>query len=180
MAGPAPGERRLHGGDFLIRAAARRNETAQYRLDVAITGEPAGVAAPAPDFADGLAGGPDYWQVTAPGEGAEVILHLGPSGRARVVGRLAGDAVLRNLGCEMQGEERWCQVEEAAAPHRRGWVAGASLREASPEARQAAIEADPSSRLRPAPAARSRAASVPASRPSNARSGCSAGAATPR
>ncbi|MFO1143915.1 MAG: SH3 domain-containing protein [Amaricoccus sp.] len=135
---------------FLIRAAARRNETAQYKLTVAITGEPVEGAAPAqkrmerggaapqpaPDFADGLAGGPDYWEVAGVGAGDRLNLRAEPSTQAPVLAQFDNGAVLRNAGCRMQGTQRWCRVE-AKDPSVEGWVSGRYLKEASAPAAEA-------------------------------------------
>lgn len=53
---PASGEYGI--SVFLFRNAARRGETADYTLDISITGETGDAVAG--DFADGLQGGPDY------------------------------------------------------------------------------------------------------------------------
>jgi hypothetical protein len=67
---------------FLYRSAARRNEVSTYTLDV-------GVSALAPgeenlpvvaDFADGLEGGPDFWDVSTPA-GGSLRLREAPSER---------------------------------------------------------------------------------------------------
>lgn len=97
------------GGDyrivvFLMRNAARRNETADVALDIRIAAE----ALPA-DFVDGLSGGPDWWQV----EG------LAP---------LQNGDILRNLGCTMTGATRWCRVSSGLG---QGWAAGRYLRESA-------------------------------------------------
>lgn len=114
---------------FLVRAAARRAESADYTLTVALTGtaQPAAEAAPAPDFADGLAGGPDHWQVTEDG----VPLRAVPQAGGTATGTLAKDAVVRNLGCRIVDGARWCQVEQTGADKARGWVPGATLREST-------------------------------------------------
>lgn len=126
---------------FLVRAAARRNEAAEYRMEVAVTGEPvaeatppsaaaaaAGARAPAgtetgqpaADFADGLAGGPDFWEVAGVEAGDQLNLRAEPSIQAPVMARYDNGAVLRNFGCRMQGTQRWCQVEPAASPSLKG------------------------------------------------------------
>lgn len=114
---------------FLMRAAARRADAAPYALTVAVSGE-AITAAPAPDFADGLAGGPDFWQVTGLAGDDTLNLRAEPSTRAPVLGTFAEEARLRNLGCRMEGSQRWCLVEAADDPALKGWVAGRYLREA--------------------------------------------------
>jgi hypothetical protein len=107
---------------YLMRSAARRNETARYSLAVGVG---------PPDFADGLAGGPDYWKVAGVGGNGLLNVRGGPSTRYPVVGKLQNGDVLRNDGCRMSGDERWCQIR-ATGSGRRGWVAGRFLIEAAP------------------------------------------------
>jgi hypothetical protein len=83
------------------------------------------------DFADGLAGGPDFWEVIELAPGDALNLRSKPSAKASVVVGLLSGTVLRNHGCKMQGGQRWCQVSMRDDPSRRGWVAGRYLRESS-------------------------------------------------
>lgn len=121
---------------FLMRAAARRGENTSYKLHVEING----TAEPAPDFADGLAGGPDVWEVAGVAEGDTLNLRAGPSSREAVLGQFANGTRLRNLGCKLQGAQRWCQVETTQGVPLSGWVAGRYLREAGPETGDAKVE----------------------------------------
>jgi hypothetical protein len=125
------------GGDyrvqvFLMRAGARRGESAGYTLRVSVAGapEPAATEFP-PDFADGLMGGPDFWDVTGLAEADRLNLRAGPSIGEPVLERLASGTVLRNHGCRMADGERWCEVSLKDDPARRGWVAGRYLRESA-------------------------------------------------
>ncbi|WP_082677607.1 SH3 domain-containing protein [Ruegeria profundi] len=106
---------------FLNRNAARRGEQADYRLTVSI----GGAAAPATDYADSLAGGPDWWAVT--GVSGRLNVRSGPSTSNSVVTTVPRGFVLRNMGCT-DANGRWCRVE---APDGRfiGWVAGRFLAE---------------------------------------------------
>jgi hypothetical protein len=106
---------------YLMRNAARRGETARYSLAIGIRG---------PDFADGLAGGPDYWQVSGLG-GDALNVRSGPGVRDAVVGKLGEGEVARNDGCRMSLDQRWCQVR-AIGSGVSGWVAGRFLIEAAP------------------------------------------------
>ena len=106
---------------FLYRAAARRGETSNFRLDVSVTGETGDVVQG--DFADGLAGGPDFFQVAVSG-GGSLNLRSGPSGAAGIVTRLANGQNVRNLGCRMAEGGRWCRVATLADPGYEGWAAG--------------------------------------------------------
>ena len=116
---------------YLMRNAARRDETASYSLTVNIVGPGTTVEAPADDFADGLGGGPDFWEVTGVKSNDSLNLREGPSTRNRVIGQFVNGDVLRNLGCKMSGDQRWCKVEPADRDGPGGWVAGRYLREAA-------------------------------------------------
>jgi hypothetical protein len=115
-----------------MRAAARRDERAHYRLSVHIgTGDPGEHQAHQPDFADGLAGGPDFWEVVGVAAGDTPNLRSGPSAHDPVVGEIGNGSVMRNLGCKMAGGQRWCRVARPQDPGSQGWVAGRYLRESS-------------------------------------------------
>jgi hypothetical protein len=47
---------------YMMRSAARRNERSRYTLEVGVTGASGGIVEG--DFADGLAGGPDFYRVS--------------------------------------------------------------------------------------------------------------------
>jgi hypothetical protein len=123
---------------YLVRAAARRNETSRYTLDVAISALGKAEALPPvkADFADGLQGGPDFWEVTGVPKGDVLNLRRGPSAKEGVVTSVRNGAVLRNAGCRMSGGQRWCRVETTGGPAQGGWVAGRYLREGGPPAGQ--------------------------------------------
>lgn len=116
------------GGDhilrvYLMRAAARRGETAEYSIGVSLGG---------PDYADGLAGGPDYWKVT--GVDGTLNVRSGPSTRYAAVGVLNNGRTVQNRSCRMTGSERWCQIRVTGSGVQ-GWVAGRFLVEgAAPRA----------------------------------------------
>jgi hypothetical protein len=110
---------------YLMRNAARRGETAEFTISFKITGA-GSFGEVQPDFADGLTGGPDFWAVTGLSVGDSLNLRAGPSTRDGVIGRLANGEVIRNLGCRMTGNQRWCQVETSSGV---GWVSGRYLRE---------------------------------------------------
>ena len=109
---------------YLYRSAARRNEKSNYTLDIAIAAQ--GGASEVPpvqgDFADGLAGGPDFWEVTGVPAGDTLNMRKGPSTKDSVVMAFANGSVLRNKGCRMEGGQRWCQVERPMMPRSgAGW-----------------------------------------------------------
>ena len=117
---------------YLMRAAARRDESANYRVDIHIgSTHLSRSTAPAGDFADGLSGGPDFWEVQGVPPGDSLHLRAGPSTHDRVVGEIGNGSILRNLGCRMSGEQRWCHVARPEDSTSKGWVAGRYLRESS-------------------------------------------------
>lgn len=122
---------------YLMRNAARRDETANYDLTLYVEGAAASAPAPRPaqnDFADGLAGGPDFWQIHGLAAGDTLNVRSGPSTGNGVVGRLVEGDIVRNLGCQMNGQTRWCQVETNRGLA--GWVAGRYLHESMSQAPQ--------------------------------------------
>ena len=118
---------------YLMRNAARRNEAANYSLNIHIgDGHRASRATTGGgDYADGDAGGPDFWEVTGVPGGDTLNMRAGPSTRERVVGELGNGTIVRNLGCKTSGSQRWCRVARPEDPELRGWVAGRFLRESS-------------------------------------------------
>lgn len=123
---PASGEYTV--AVFLYRAAARRGETSNFTLDVSVVGETGDIVEG--DFADGLAGGPDFFQVAVSG-GGTLNLRAGPSAGASILTRLSNGQNLRNLGCRMVEGRRWCRVATLADPGYEGWTAGDFLIEGS-------------------------------------------------
>lgn len=124
---------------YLMRSAARRNEICNYNISFEISdGQATGETGSQPDFADGLAGGPDYWEVAGVPAGDSLNLRSEPSANGRVILELANGAVLRNKGCRMTGSTRWCQVQLTGDADAVGWVAGRYLREASADAQATA------------------------------------------
>jgi hypothetical protein len=109
---------------YLMRNAARRGERADFSLKVEVTG--GGAGASQPDFADGLAGGPDFWEVVNVPPGDRLNIRSRPSSQAKTVARVRNGAVLRNLGCRMTGQTRWCRVERRDGSAG-GWAAGRFL-----------------------------------------------------
>lgn len=83
------------------------------------------------DFADGMAGGPDWWQVDLQRSGSALRVHTQPSTRAPIFARFHDGATLRNVdGCRMSEGRRWCYVSSVSGDVT-GWVAGEFLREGS-------------------------------------------------
>jgi len=84
-----------------------------------------------PDYADGLAGGPDYWSVTNLPPDGVLNVRAGAGPGHTVTGSLGDAELARNLGCRLAGTERWCRVKALADPAVEGWVNGIYLREAA-------------------------------------------------
>jgi hypothetical protein len=127
---PASGDYRVRV--YLMRAAARRDEQTHFSLKVQIGAGHAGEShTQTHDFADGLAGGPDFWEVTGVPAGDTLNLRSGPSTHDAVVGEIGNGSVIRNLGCKMVSGQRWCRVVRPENPSSKGWVAGRYLRESS-------------------------------------------------
>jgi hypothetical protein len=117
---------------YLMRSAARRNETMDYTLSVSIDGAASATAtAPEPDFADGLAGGPDFWRVAGLPANDTLNVRSGPGASHGIVGELADGDVVANRGCEMAGGSKWCRIEAGNEQRFTGWVSGRYLVEAA-------------------------------------------------
>jgi len=120
---------------YLMRNAARRGESADYDLTISVEGKVSQAptkpapSKPAPDFADGLAGGPDFWQVHGLSRGDTLNVRASASSGARVLGVLDEGDVIQNLGCKMNGATRWCRVDDQAGLS--GWVSGKYLHEST-------------------------------------------------
>ncbi|MFD1341502.1 SH3 domain-containing protein [Litorisediminicola beolgyonensis] len=126
---PASGEYTV--AVFLYRAAARRGESSSYTLDLSVTGAMApSVQA---DYADGLEGGPDFFEVAVSG-GGQLNMRSAPSAGAAVVTQLRNGQGVRNLGCRMSEGRRWCQIATLADPGAQGWAAGEFLIEGTGQA----------------------------------------------
>lgn len=116
---------------YMMRSAARRKERSDYVLDISISALNAGAARQPVqnDYADGLQGGPDYWEVTGSRSATTAAIHAAASAASAVAGNVPGGTVLRNQGCRMAEGHRWCRVETVAGPKLSGWTAGDALRE---------------------------------------------------
>lgn len=121
---------------YLMRNAARRNESADFDLTLYVDGG-ASTQAPrpttlptapvAPRPVASMDGGPDYWQVQ--GLGSDTLnVRSGPSTGNPVIATVRNGDTLRNFGCTMNGSTRWCQIQTARG--QQGWVAGRYLHEA--------------------------------------------------
>lgn len=113
---------------YLTRAAARRNEEADFTIDIAIPASGGGKA-PAAGYADGDAGGPHKWVVSGVAPNDRLNMRSSPSAPAELVGRLRNGAVVRNLGCRTIGSSRWCRISARGEGGVHGWTNGRFLRE---------------------------------------------------
>ncbi|MFO1033783.1 MAG: SH3 domain-containing protein [Hyphomicrobiales bacterium] len=115
---------------YLMRAAARRDESSRYKLAVTIPADTGyGDGSNDGDYADGNAGGPDNWVVAGVPPGDRLNVRVAPRASAVTVARLRNGSVLRNLGCRFANGSRWCRVALGADTGIRGWVNGRYLRE---------------------------------------------------
>ncbi len=80
---------------------------------------------------DSLDGGPDFWAVRGVPAGERLNVRLEPSSRSPALATLREGEIVRNLGCRMNGDVRWCRVRSTAGMDVTGWVAGRYLRESS-------------------------------------------------
>jgi uncharacterized protein YraI len=78
---------------------------------------------------DDLAGGPDFWAVRGLAMGDLLNVRAEPSTRSRVLATLREGEVVRNLGCRMSGQTRWCRIRSTTGIDVTGWVNGRFLRE---------------------------------------------------
>ncbi len=83
----------------------------------------------APPGGDGLDGGPDYWEVRGLPAGGRLNVRRDPTTRSPVLATLREGEVVRNLGCRMTGNMRWCRIRSTIGMDVTGWVAGRYLRE---------------------------------------------------
>ncbi|MFN4203369.1 MAG: SH3 domain-containing protein [Tabrizicola sp.] len=117
---------------YLMRNAARRDEGADYALGIGVTGA---------DFADGLAGGPDWWAVSGLTEGA-LNIRSGPDTRYSVVSKAQNGEVMQNRGCRLTRGTRWCSIRVDGSGVQ-GWVDGDFLVEAAAPAMATVPEGGP-------------------------------------
>jgi hypothetical protein len=115
---------------YLTRNAARRGETANYRLSISIEGRATAPTPPPVGAGDEAGSGPDWWVVTGVGAGDTLNIRQGPSVRDRVIAEAGNGTVLRNNGCVGAGGSRWCKVSSADGSYT-GWASGRFLRESA-------------------------------------------------
>ena len=66
-------------------------------------------------------------QVTGLRGGDRLNVRSGPGTNNRIIGSLSNGTSVRQLGCQMQGNTRWCRIEMMTDMRERGWVAGRYL-----------------------------------------------------
>lgn len=115
---------------YLMRSAARRDESTEFTLNFSLSANAAN-AATVQDFADGLSGGPDTWEISASATADDRILRSEPNAKARGIVTLSLGAKLKNLGCRLESGLRWCSVAEVSGTELKGWVIGTALAEAA-------------------------------------------------
>ena len=111
-----------HDGDWAIRVYLMGNDrdagkTVGYSIDVYIAPSSKSSRAPATSGGRG-----DVTQVRGVPANDVLNVRSGPGTNHRIVGALGNGDELRNLGCESQGNARWCQIEMMTDMRERGWV----------------------------------------------------------
>ncbi len=117
---------------YVMRNAARRDAGARYALGIGLAGA---------DFADSLAGGPDWWEVSGLQNDA-LNVRAGPDTRYAVVGKARNGDTMQNRGCRMTAQTRWCSVRIDGSGVQ-GWVAGRYLSETAAPAKPEVAEGGP-------------------------------------
>ena len=112
---------------------------AAMRIAPGLQGTAIGIGADPDMFAVDVQSGPNFWQVTGVASNDTLNIRSGPGTVNRVVARAPNGAVLRNLGCQDSGSNRWCKVETPDGSIR-GWVKGQFLRESGGSSSGAATD----------------------------------------
>lgn len=111
---------------YLMRNDARRKKVANYTLTIDV-GAKSATNEKGPDFADGLTGGPDFWEVTGVAAGDTLNLRETPAPDGKLVINVGNGEILKNGGCKNTQGQRWCRVSTKRGDQ--GWANGAYLRE---------------------------------------------------
>ncbi|TXS90779.1 SH3 domain-containing protein [Parahaliea maris] len=80
------------------------------------------------------ASGPDFFKAVDSRADGLLRLRAGPEEDAEVTGAIRSGDTVRNLGCEGEGDARWCRVGSLADESADGWVQSRYLTEAQPPA----------------------------------------------
>jgi hypothetical protein len=83
------------------------------------------------DYADGNAGGPDYWEVSGVPAGDLLNIRRGPSAHDPLVMGVVNGTRVQNRGCQEHAGQRWCHIALRDDPGVQGWVNAHYLRESS-------------------------------------------------
>ncbi len=75
----------------------------------------------------GNSGAANVVQVTGLKVGDTLNVRNGPGTGNQIIGALTNGTSVRNLGCSLQGNTRWCEIEMKTDMRERGWVAGRYL-----------------------------------------------------
>ncbi len=107
-----------------MRSAARRNEVANYRLEMIVSGT--GISSSRDNSVPAAPenGGPRNWEVTA-----NINLLEQPSTSARILAKYERGTILDNLGCQRTQGKVWCDVQQLGGGPR-GYVAADRLKPA--------------------------------------------------
>lgn len=111
---------------FMMRNDARRKRIANYRMNIAV-GATSATNEKGPDFADGLTGGPDFWEVTGVASNDTLHLRDAPAPDGKIVASVGNREALKNGGCQNTQGQRWCRVTTKGGAQ--GWANGKYLRE---------------------------------------------------
>lgn len=128
FAGAAPVAGDYTARVYLMRNDARRGKVANFTLTI-VVGATSASNEKGPDFADGLTGGPDFWEVAGVAAGDALALRATPSPKGALVTKIGNGAQTRNLGCKNTRGQRWCRIEAEGGA--RGWANGRYLRESA-------------------------------------------------
>lgn len=106
---------------YLMRNAARRDESARYTLQIRVGGN----AASGGSSGGSSNGDPEFWRVTGLVAGDTLNVRSSASTQSRILGTLSMGAIVENYGCRANGSTRWCQV--GATNGLTGWVSARYL-----------------------------------------------------
>jgi uncharacterized protein YraI len=81
---------------------------------------------------DNLAGGPDYWVVRGLQPNERLGVRLRPASGSPALATLRNGEIVRNLGCRLSADVRWCRIRSIEGMDVTGWVLGRFLRESGP------------------------------------------------
>lgn len=82
-----------------------------------------------PPVGGGSGAGPDFYVVRGLAAGDTLNVRSRASTQGTVIARLSQGTRVRNLGCQMSGQTRWCKIRTTGAVEVTGWVNGRYLRE---------------------------------------------------